>query len=113
MKSISEFAKTPELMEIVLDSEDIIAEYGEPVVFYMKDFVDINTYFDFFRSQAEGNGEGLNEVIRKLILNKEGNTVLGPGQALPVDLAVAVLGKINENLGKSKTKSLTKEAGNQ
>lgn len=113
MKSLAEFAKTPELLEIVLDNEDIVKEYGEPITFYMKDFVDINTYFDFFRSQADGNNSGLNEVLMKLILNKDGKPALKAGEALPVDLAVAALGKINENLGKSGTKSSTKKTGTQ
>lgn len=113
MKSISDFAKTPELIQISLDDQDIVKEYGEPVIFYMKDFVDINMYFEFFRSQAEGNTASLNDMLNKLILNKEGNPALQEGQALPVDLAVAALSKINDNLGKSKTKSSTKKTGNQ
>lgn len=112
MKSLTEFAKTPELLEIVLDTEDIVKEYGEPIVFYMKDFVDINTYFDFFRSQADGNNAGLTAILRKLILNSEGKPVLTQDQELPVDLSIAALSKINENLGKSKTKSLMSETGN-
>lgn len=113
MKSLAEFARKPQLLEIHLDSEDIVAEYGEPIVFYMKDFVDINTYFEFFRSQADGNTDGLNAVIKKLILNAEGKPVLKDEEALPVDLAIAALGKINENLGKSNTKPLMNEVGNQ
>ena len=31
MKSISSFTKQPELLEIVLDSEGIVKEYGEPI----------------------------------------------------------------------------------
>jgi hypothetical protein len=53
----------------------------------------------------------LNEVLKKLIVNKDGQPALKEGQALPVDLAVAALSKINENLGKSKTKSLMSETG--
>ena len=113
MKSISEFSKKPQLLEIVLDSDDIVAEYGEPVVFYMKDFVDISTYFDFFRGQADGITNGLNDVLKKLILNKDGKPVMKDDEALPVDLAVAALGKVNENLGKSNPKSLMKETGTQ
>jgi hypothetical protein len=111
MKSISEFAKTPELIEITLDNEDIVKEYGDPITFYMKDYVDINTYFDFFRAQGDGNNNELTKILVKLILNKEGKPALGDGQALPVDLAVAALSKINENLGKLKTKPLMSETG--
>ena len=111
MKSISEFAKKPQLVEIVLDNEDIINEFGEAVIFYMHDYVDINTYFEFFRSQSE-NGTGLNELLRKIILNAEGQPVLGAYDALPVKLAVGALAKINDNLGKLKTKPLMSETGN-
>lgn len=113
MKSITELAKAPELIEVTLDSEEIVKEYGEPVIFYMKDFVDINTYFEFFRSQADNNTDGLNKVIKKLILNKDGQPVLANNEELPVDIVVAALYKINENLGKSKAKSLMNEAGTQ
>jgi hypothetical protein len=112
MKSLTEFARKPQLIEIVLDNEDIVKEYGEPIVFYMNDFVDINTYFDFFRSQTDGKNSGLNQVLKRIILNKEGQPVMGDDEALPVDLAIAVLGKVNENLGKSKTKPLMNETGN-
>ena len=112
MKSLSEFAKQPELIQIVLDSEDIVAEFGEAITFYMKDYVDINTYFEFFRGQAE-HGDGLNNLLRRIILNERSEPVLKEGDTLPVNLAVAVLSKVNENLGKLKTKPLTKETGTQ
>jgi hypothetical protein len=111
MKSIGNFAKKPELVQIVLDSPDIREEFGDEVVFYMKDYVDINTYFDFFRNQTD-NAYGLNEIIRRMILNEQGEPILGKDDALPVNLAVAALSKINENLGKLKTKPLMSETGN-
>jgi hypothetical protein len=110
MKNISEFAKTPELLEIKIDTPEIVAEYGEPIVFYMKDYVDINTYFDFFRAQTEKDG-ALDSVLRKIVLNAEGKPCIKEGNTLPVDLAVAVLSKVNENLGKLKTKPLMSETG--
>jgi hypothetical protein len=110
MKSLSEFSKTPELLEIVLDSEQIVKEYGEPITFYMHDYVDINTYFDFFRSQTEKDGS-LDQMLRKLILDANGQPCLKEGNTLPVDLAVAALSKVNENLGKLKPKSWMNETG--
>jgi hypothetical protein len=110
MKNISNFAKRPELVQIILDNEDIITEFGEPVIFYMKDYVDISTYFDFFRSQTD-NVTGLNVILRKIILNEQGQPVLKEDEALPINLAVGALSKINENLGKSKTKPLMSETG--
>jgi len=111
MKSIKEFARKPQLVELVLDGEDIVAEYGDPITFWMTDYVDINTYFDFFKSQSGKDGQELNVLMRKLIKNAQGEPVLADDEALPIDIAVAALTKINETLGKSKTKSLTSETG--
>ena len=46
----------------------------------------------------------LNDILRKLILNAEGKQVIEEGHMLPVDLALASLSKIGEQLGKSGTK---------
>ena len=107
MKSISEFTKKPKLIEIQIDMEEIVKEYGEPITFWMMDHVDISTYFDFFKNQADNNGHEMNVLLRKIILNVEGNPALAEDEVLPVDIAIAALTKINEILGKSRTKSST------
>lgn len=103
MKNIADFTRKPELVEIILDDEAVIKEFDEPVVFYMKDYIDVNTYFDFYRSQTDNSNE-LNIILRKLILNKDGEPVIKEGETLPITLAVNALAKINETLGKSRTK---------
>lgn len=112
MKSLTDFAKQPTLIEIVCDSPEIIEEFGDSVIFYMHDYLDITTYFDFFRAQAAADGS-LEASLRKIILNKDGEPCLKEGFTLPVNLAVAVLSKVNENLGKLKTKSSMSETGDQ
>jgi hypothetical protein len=110
---IQKLAKRPELVEVVLDDNSIIEEYGDIITFWMKDFVDINTYFDFFRSQSEKTGDELGILLAKLILNEQGEPVLKEGETFPIDITVAALTKINERLGKSKTKRLTPQDGTQ
>lgn len=112
MKTINEFARKPELVKIVLDGPEIKEEFGDEVVFWMKDFVDINTYFDFYKSQNENSSE-LNFILQKIILNENGEPVLKDDDALPVTLAVSALTKINDTLGKLKTKPLMKQDGIQ
>lgn len=110
---IKDLARKPELVQLSLDSEDIVATYGEPVTFYMRDYVDINTYFEFYRTQSEKDGEQLAAIIRRIVLNAQGEPVLGPEDELPIDITVELLVKVNECLGKSKTKSLTPKNGTQ
>ena len=111
MKSIAEFARKPQLIEIVLDDETIMENYGETITFYIKDYVDIATYFDFFKSQGDGKGDQLNELLRKIILNADGVPVMKEDESIPVDIMISALTRINETLGKSRTKSLAKETG--
>lgn len=110
---IAKVAKKPELLKMTLDDEAIIKEYGEAIEFYMYDSVDIHTYFDFYRVQQEQSGPELNALMRKIILNAEGKPVIKEDEMLPVDIVFAALLKLNDNLGKLKTKPLTSQIGNQ
>ncbi len=110
---IKQLARKPKLVEVVIDDENIVETYGDKITFYMMDFVDINTYFDFFRSQSEKNNGELNAMLQSIILNSEGKPALEEGDSLPIDIAVATLTRINETLGKSNPKPLTSNPGNQ
>lgn len=108
---IKNLAKKPEMIEISLDSEEIVKNYGEPVTFWMRDHIDLNTYFDFFRSQHEKDGDKLSQIIRQIVMNEKGEPSLGPDDQLPIDITVELLVKVNECLGKSRTRSLTPKSG--
>jgi hypothetical protein len=110
---ISKLAKKPELIEVVLDDEDIVKEYSEPVVFYIYDSVDLHTYFDFYKVQQDQDGTKLTSLMRDLIKTAEGKPAVKADEMLPIDITMAALIKINELLGKSKPKSLTEETGKQ
>jgi hypothetical protein len=110
---IKQLAKKPQLVEIIIDDEDIVKTYGETITFYMMDFVNINTYFDFFKSQNEKDGETLNHLLKQIILKSDGTPALADEEGLPIDISIAALTKINETLGKSKTKPLTQSSGTQ
>lgn len=110
---IKDLARKPELLEIVIDDEEIIKNYGDSIVFWMRDFVDLNTYFDFFQSQNERDGTKLNKMLRGFILNSDGEPVIDDEEQLPIDILVAALTKINEHLGKSKAKQSTQTVGAQ
>jgi hypothetical protein len=111
--NIGNFAKKPELIKIEINDPDITANYNGEVSFWLYDSVDINTYFNFFKSQADQDGSQLNELLRNLILDEQGNKAILEGNVLPVDLAIAAITAINERLGKSKTKASIPESGNQ
>lgn len=111
--NIADFAKKPELIKITIDQEDIVNKYGSEVTFWIMDSVDISTYFEFFKSQADSDGEKLNEIMRRLILDENGKKVIEDGHVLPVDLALASLTVIGEEMGKLRTKLSTQTTGEQ
>ena len=108
---LQELAKAPELIEIVLDDEDIIKTYGEPITFYTYDTVNLTTYFEFFEARTKSQFDILNKIIKKMILNEEGKPAIQDNQDLPVDISAAVLNKIGEILGKSQSRPSMKKTG--
>jgi hypothetical protein len=113
MKNITEFAKKPKLIKVEINKPDIVEEYGSEIIFWIYDNIDINTYFDFFKSQTQEDGEKLNLILRRLIKNEQGEQAIADDHILPIDLTLASITAISEILGKSKTKPSTQEAGNQ
>jgi hypothetical protein len=108
---ISNLAKKPQLTKLEITDEDIVKEFGETISFYIMDEMDVNTYFNFYKFQQNQDSELLNELLRKLILKQDGKPSIAKDQVLPVSLTLAVLVKINEFLGKTKTKPVDKETG--
>ena len=108
---ISKFAKKPTLTKIVMDDQEVVEQYGETIEFHMLDQMSISTYFEFYRLQQEQDSDKLNDLLRKIVLKDDGTPALTEEEIFPVDLTLGLLVKINEFLGKSKTKTSTPEIG--
>lgn len=105
MTTLDKFVKKPEVVKLEITDEETIKDFGgEPIVFYMKDTISISNYFGYVKAQAEGNADALEDAMRSIILKEDGTPVLGEGETLPVQLAIAVLTKVNEFMGKSSTR---------
>lgn len=108
---ISKLAQKPKLIQLEVDTKEVIDTIGEPVVFWMKEHLDLGTYFDFYKFQQDQNLDQLSHILRKVVLNEEGNPAIGADEVLPVEVTLAVLFKINDYVGKSKAKVLDTEDG--
>jgi hypothetical protein len=108
---ISKFAKKPALTKLVIDEPEVIEAYGEAIEFHMLDQMSISVYFEFYRLQQEQDSDKLNDLLRKIVLKEDGTPALAEGEIFPVDLTLGLLVKINEFLGKSKTKASTPTTG--
>jgi hypothetical protein len=105
--NIKKFASTPTLVEIILDSEDLMERYGEPITFYTYDVVPLSKYFDFYNARTNSEFDQLNKIMKTMILDEKGNPVLAQNEDLPIDIAAAAINKIGEMLGKSLSKTST------
>jgi len=111
--NIKEFASKPQLIEIVLDDEELVEKYGEPITFYTYNIVRMSTYFDFFNARSNNEFTNLDKMMKAMILDKNGKAVLDIDEDLPIDIAAAAINKIGEILGKPQSKTSTPTTGNQ
>lgn len=107
---LSQLAETPKLLHLQLDSEDIVAKYGEPVEFWMYDRQSIPTYMKL--SSISNDTAELIDAVRQLVMTREGKPMLKEDQTLPFDIMTAMIQKVVTELGNGvsqTTKDLTTE----
>ena len=110
---ISKLARKAELIQITLDAPDLVEQYGEPISFWMKDFIDVTSYFDFFKAQADSDAGKLGKLLTQMVLKEDGTPAMAEGDLLPIDVQIALLTEVNTHLGKSKSAQSTPAIGAQ
>lgn len=105
--NIKQYASVPQLIEIILDSTELLEKYGEPITFYTYNVVPLSTYFDFYNARSNSEFDQLDKMMKRMILDNDGNPVLAHNEDLPIDIAAAAINKIGEILGKSQSKTST------
>jgi len=94
---LKELAQKPKLELVTVTDETVVQAYGEPLEFYMWDRQDLPTYLKI--AQLKDNETQLFEIVRDVVLDEQGNRVLGDGEQLPVDILVPVLTAAMSKLG--------------
>jgi hypothetical protein len=96
---LKDLAKTPELIQIVIDDEEIIKEYGEPLEFWTYDRQPMETFLKF----ASGDNKdfaSMAMVLKDMVLTESGEPVITEGQILPSRVMVATFTRLASQLGK-------------
>jgi hypothetical protein len=109
--NIKKYASVPKLVEIILDNEELLERYEEPITFYSYDVVPMTTYFEFFNARSNNEFVQLDKMMKNMILDKNGKRVLADNEDLPIDIAAAAINKLGEILGKSLSKTSTQKVG--
>jgi len=108
---VSKLATKNQLVELEVSTPEIIESVGEPIVFWMKEHLDLGTYFDFYKFQQDQNINQLTDILRQIVLNSEGKPAIAEDETLPVEILLAILFKVNEFVGKPRAKVSDTESG--
>ena len=85
------------IIKLIIDDEETIAQYNEPIEFYTWDRQPLDVFLKL--SNTVGSNESV-EILKSLILDRDGNPVITEGQSLPVLISVKAMAKVMELLGK-------------
>ncbi len=96
---LSEIAKAPKLIKIVLDKEKIVEEYGEPLEFFIYDRQPLEVFGRLANAEKE-NFSQIADLMKDLILDEEGKPVMSEDKQLPFDIVVETMGEVSKHLGK-------------
>jgi len=102
---LSTLSKEPTLVEILIDDEEIVTEYGEALSFHTWDrqpmhiFVQLANLSQETESKTPNIGRML-DLVKTLILDEDGKEIITDSESLPTNVLIKVIGKVTETLGK-------------
>jgi hypothetical protein len=95
---LTQLVAKPQLIEISLDDEAIIAKFGEAITFHTWDRQPMDTFMKL-ASATDGNTTGIINIVKDLILDEAGKPILTQDNMLPTDVLMKAIGKITQTLG--------------
>jgi hypothetical protein len=99
MKHISQLASKPQLIQVILDDEDVVTEFGEPLAFHTWDRQPLDLFLKLANRDQQDAASMLN-LVRTLILDEQGKEVITEDVTLPTTVLMKIITKIVELLGK-------------
>jgi len=96
---LKDLASKPKLIQVILDDEDTVASYGESLEFYTYDRQPIQTFMKLASTQGTDN-EAMLELVRKMILDEQGNEIITEEVSIPGPVLMRAITKIVATLGK-------------
>lgn len=96
---LTELASKPKLIQIVIDDEAVVKEFGEPIEFYTWDRHPMETFLKLAAVDTKDYMQ-LVDAIEDLVLDEEGNKIFTNEIVLPTKVMTQVITKVVEELGK-------------
>ena len=98
---LKDLASKPQLIRVVLNDEDTVKEYGDEIEFYVWDKQPLAKFVKF--ANVSGESEAFPELVEfcsQLILDEQGQPVIGEGEVLPSAIMMRCINRVVEQLGK-------------
>jgi hypothetical protein len=96
---LNQLASKPQLTKVVLDDQEIVKEYGEPIEFYTWDRQPLDVFLRLANSSSVDVGNMIG-IVKTLILDEKGVEIINNEQMLPAPVLIKAIAKIVESLGK-------------
>jgi hypothetical protein len=96
---LNQIASKPKLIEVTLDDEDTVKEYGEPLTFMTWDRQPMDVFIKL-ASIEQGNFANVIDSVKSLVLDEAGKPVLKDDITLPTPVMMRVIAKVVEGMGK-------------
>jgi hypothetical protein len=96
---LADIAKKPQLIEVTIADEDIVAEFGEALTFWTWDRQPMDIFLKL-ASVDQANTASVIAAVRDLILDEAGKPILVGEVSLPTRVMMRVITSVVESLGK-------------
>jgi hypothetical protein len=96
---LAELAAEPKLIKIILDDEDLVKKYNEPLEFWIWDRQPIDSYMRMAKSTTD-NFDDIVTAVNEMILDEEGKRIMEGNVMLPTNVLMKAFTKVIETLGK-------------
>jgi hypothetical protein len=96
---LSQLTAKPQLIDIVIDDEATIAEFGEAITFFTWDRQPMDIFMKL-ASATTSDTMNIIGIVRTLILDEKGKEILTDDAMLPTHVLMKAITKVTELLGK-------------
>jgi hypothetical protein len=96
---LSQLAREPQLVEVVIDDEKVLEEFGEPLTFWTWDRQPMAAFMRLASLKPEDTS-AIIETVRDLILDEQGKPVLSETNTLPTHVMMSAIFRLTDMLGK-------------
>jgi hypothetical protein len=96
---LSQLTAKPQLIEVTIDDEDTIKEFGEAITFHTWDRQPMDVFMKLANS-AGNDTTSIITIVKTLILDEKGKEILKDDAMLPTHVLMKVITKVTELLGK-------------